>query len=400
MSDEGDGMSRAAARIGAGVVTLAIAAVGAPALAGGGHGHGGGDTLRTLTELDGPRGVDALGHGRTLVTETGGDFSLVVERRRGPAKVIPLGNLPTEFPPAIAMGRHGTVFLLTGASGGPPEEEEPAPELSAETEAPEAAAGTTLFKWRPGWSAPKAVADIGAYQAIDLDPDDQEGAPEESNPFGLAALRDGTVLVADAAGNDLLRVWPNGYIKTVARFKPRLVEMPAGMPDIPPEQGGPLPPAGTPFVAESVPTSVTVGKDGYWYVGELRGFPGTPGTSQIWRIKPGSKNATCDPDAPRNRSCQRYADGLTSITDLAADRRGIYALELSKAGWFAMELGVPGAEVGGLFRISKHGRHGHHTSVRELVPDQLIIPGGVDVADGRAYVVGPLFGPGALMKVG
>ncbi len=241
-----------------------------------------------------------------------------------------------------------------------------------------------------------AVADIAAYQAQDPDPDDLEGFPEDSNPFGLAALRDGTVLVADAAGNDLLRVWPNGRIVTVARLKPRVVEVPAGLPDLPPEEGGPLPPAGTPIPSEAVATSVTVGKDGYWYVGELRGFPATPGTSQIWRIAPGSVNATCDPERPRQGRCQRYADGLTSVTDLAAGKQGIYALELSKASWLSFELGVPGAEVGGLFLVRKQGKH---PRIVELARDQLILPGGVDVSEDGVYVVGPLFGPGALSRL-
>ena len=35
---------------------------------------------------------------------------------------------------------------------------------------------------------------------------------------------------------------------------------------------------------------------------------------------------------------------------------------------------------------------------KELVKNKLIMPGGVDVSD-QIYVVGPLFGPGALMKV-
>ena len=396
-------MKRTTARIGAVATALGLALAGAPALAGGshhghghdhGHGHGD-DTLTTVTALNGPRGLDALGHGMTLVTETDGTFSLVLERRHRPARVIPLGTLPTEFPPAIARGRHHTIFLLTGASGGPPEEE--LRSLRGEPAEPMPASGATLFKWRPGWDAPRAVADIAAYQVTDPDPDDQEDFPEDSNPYGLAALRDGTVLVADAAGNDLLRVWPrSGHIETVAHLKPRLVEVPEGLPELPPEEGGPLPPAGTPIMSEAVATSVTVGKDGYWYVGELRGFPATPGTSQVWRIRPGSENAVCDPENPYSGSCKRYADGLTSIVDLAAGHRGIYALELSKLSWFQMEFGAEGSEIGGLFLIK---RHHHHTHAHELVPDQLIMPGGVDVSD-RIYVTGPLFGPGALMKIG
>ncbi|GAA4085107.1 ScyD/ScyE family protein [Nocardioides kongjuensis] len=382
-------MGKAAIRIGTAVAALALAATGAPAVAG--QQDGGRAAPRTVAPLMGPRGVDALGHGRTLVTETGGNFSLVVERRHNAARVVPLGNLPTEFPPAISKGPHGTIYLLTGASGPPPEQR---PSVLRGAAAP--APATTLFKWKRGWPAPRVVADISAYQKTDPDPWDQEGFPADSNPFGVVALDDGTVLVSDAAGNDLLRVWPRtGKIRTVARLMPRTVPVPAGLPDVPPEMGGPLPPAGTPIVSEPVATSVTVGADGYWYVGELRGFPATPGTSQVWRIKPGTKNATCDPEHPRKGACKRYADGFTSITDLAAGPKGIYVLELSKKSWFAFEMGLPGAEEGGLFLVRPRGTT---PRVRELAAGQLKNPGGVDVSD-HVYVAGPLFGPGALLRL-
>ena len=201
-------MRKTTARIGATATALGLTLAGAPALAGGGH-HGHGhddDTLTTVTDLDGPRGVDSLGRGVTLVTETGGTFSLVIEQWHEEALVIPLGNLPGEFPHAIALGQ-GVIYLLTGAAGPPPEEEMRS--LRGEEAEPIPAAGATLFEWHPGDAAPTPVADIAAYQATDTDPDDQEDFPEDSNPFGLAALRDGSVLVADAAGNDLLQVWPD-----------------------------------------------------------------------------------------------------------------------------------------------------------------------------------------------
>ena len=364
----------------AAAATLATGAFApAPANAGGGHHDGG--TLETVAAgLDGPRGVDALGHGRTLVTETDGTFSLVVERH-GTSRVIRLGQVPADFAPAISAGPDHTVWILTGGSA---------------PDSPVAEGSATLYKWQPGMDEPEAFADIAAYQQTDPDPYDldQPANPTESNPFGVAALADGSVLVADAAGNDLLRVLPDGDIETVARLVPRVVEIPDGLPG-----------AGTTMPSEEVATSVTVGSDGYWYVGELRGYPATAGTSQIWRIAPGTTDATCDPEHPWG-ACSRYADGLTSIMDLAAGPRGIYAVTLSKMTWLAAESDPPvaGAEIGGLFLVSRHGHqasrhHRGHVRITELVPGQLTLPGGVDVANCAVYVTGPVFGPGALSKV-
>jgi hypothetical protein len=317
--------------------------------------------------LDMPRGVEALWPGATLVTQatdTASTVSLVLERGHKPAKVVKLAELAPGLPPAVDVGRHHTVYLL--AAGGPP------------------GVGAALYKWRPGYAAPKRVADIGAYQAGDTDPYDLEGIPDDTNPYGVAALPNGDVLVADAAGNDLLKVAPNGDISTVARLKPRMVQVPGA-------------PAGTMAPSEAVATSVTVGRDGYWYVGELRGGPPTTGTSQVWRIKPGSRNALCDPAKPSQGSCRRYADGLTSIVDLAADRRGnIYAVSLSKAGFAAAESGEPGTEIGALYKISPSRK------VSELAPGKLVLPGGADVAGDWIYVTSPLLGPpgsGQLLKI-
>lgn len=348
----------------------ALGAVGTSASAGGSHHHDLDDLHTVLEGLDGPRGVDALNRrGMTVVTETDGTFSLVIERRHSEAEKIELGQVPANFAPAVSVGKNRTVWILTGAG-----EDEGA---------------ATLYKWRHGWDAPKAFVDIAAYQATDPDPYDLEDFPEDSNPFGVAALKDGSVLVSDAAGNDLLRVLPDRSIETVARLKPRVVEVPEGLPD-----------AGTMVPAEAVATSVTVGKDGYWYVGELRGFPATAGTSQIWRIKPGTTDAVCDPEKPWG-ACKRYADGLTSIVDLGADWRGIYAVTLSKMTWLAIESPepIPGAEIGGLFLVTRKHHDDHRTKITELVPDQLTLPGGVDVSYSTPYVVGPVFGPGSLQKI-
>ena len=62
------------------------------------------------------------------------------------------------------------------------------------------------------------VLDLAAYQAGDPDPVDQEGNPTESNGYGLTIAPNGDALVADAAGNDIIRVTPEGEAWTVARF--------------------------------------------------------------------------------------------------------------------------------------------------------------------------------------
>ncbi|WP_427893740.1 ScyD/ScyE family protein [Kribbella sp. GL6] len=320
------------------------------------------------TGLDGPRGVSTYKN-QVIYSVTDGSVYATDGH-----KTWKLGTVPGTggFPPAIDTSNRGVTYALTGAGGEPGQ--------------PPVPGSSTLYKlWR---GKAVKVADIAAYQAHDPDPYDLENNPTDSNPFGVAALADGTVLVSDAAGNDLLRVWPNGHLATVARLKPRTVTVPPGLP---PEFG--LPPAGSKVPAEAVATSVTVGSDGYWYVGELRGVPATPGTSEIWRIRPGSVGAVCDPENPSKGSCKRYADGYTSIVDLAGGPHGKLAVvELAKASWLQFELtGKP--QVGALFLQTR----GHRI---ELAKDKLILPAGAAFSRrGDLYVSGPVFGPGAVYQV-
>jgi hypothetical protein len=331
--------------------------------------------------LDGPRGIAVGPAGRIVYAEIDGSFSEVITKGSNAGRVTQLGKVPETFiAPAVAVRGRGETFVLTTAT--PPPGSPPGP------------GAATLYRWTPG-AGVRTVANIAAYQQTDPDPYNLEGPPGESNPFGVAALPDGSALVADAAGNDLLRVYPDGHIVTVARLKPRVVPVPPGLPST--FMGEPLPPAGTLIPSEDVATSVTVGADGYYYVGELRGFPATPGTSQVWRIAPGSVNALCDPQAPSTGACRRYADGFTSIVDLAAGPDGsIYVLELVQQSWLKFELGLVNPPLGGLFRIPPGGG-----APVELAAGQLVLPGGVDVdRDGTVYVTAPVFGPGMVARVG
>jgi hypothetical protein len=322
------------------------------------------NVVPVLTGLNGPRGVAPGPAGRLIFGEGDGSISELIARGHNAGTTRLIGAVPATFiAPAVAT-RGGQIFALT-AQGAP------------------GSGSNTLYRVNNG--TVRALADIGAYQITDPDPYNVTLQPEESNPFGVAPLPDGSVLVSDAAANDLLRVYPNGSIETVARLKPRLVPSP-GFPG--------LPPAGVMILSEAVATSVTVGADGYYYVGELRGFPATPGKSEIWRIAPNSLNAVCDPLIPNSGPCQRYKDGFTSIVDLEAGEDGsLYVVELSKQSWLAMQIGLPGSQVGGVFRISPGG------GVSELAPNQLIMPAGIAVADDAVYVSSPVFGPAALLRV-
>ena len=89
-------------------------------------------------------------------------------------------------------------------------------------------------------------------------------------------------------------------------------------------------------------TSVAIGPDGAYYVGELTGFPAPVGTSRVWRIEPDARHARCgvSPD------CSVVAEGFTSIVDLAFDASGrLNVVELDEASWVALE--VTGNPIGG-----------------------------------------------------
>ncbi len=96
--------------------------------------------------------------------------------------------------------------------------------------------------------------------------------------------------------------------------------------------------------AQPVATSVAIGPDGAYYVGELKGFPAPTGESRVWRIEPGSRNVRCG----ESKKCTVVLDGFTSIIDLAFGPDGrLNVAQIDDASWLAMELG---AGVGGSVR--------------------------------------------------
>ena len=317
--------------------------------------------------LSDPRGISPPEVGALLVADSGSGKVLWLEPRRngkrrrcGPSPQ--LSSNPEAVQP-VEVAYQGPNHVWATLAGDP------------------AAGGGKVVRLNRKGKVTTSV-DIAAYQVTDPDEDDQDDFPEESNPFGLALLPGGGVLLADSAGNDVLKIDQKRKITTVARFLREDVPWPPGLPF-------PGPPPGTPTPAESVPTAVAIGPDGAWYVSELKGFPFIKGTSRIWRIEPGATDAVCDPEAPSTGKCTTYATGFTSVIDLAFGPDGtMYVLEIVKEGLLGAEIfGDP--PIGALWAV----KGGTKT---ELAPGTLMAPGGVAVGfNGTLSVTtGTVFGPG------
>jgi hypothetical protein len=180
----------------------------------------------------------------------------------------------------------------------------------------------------------REVADLGAFEE-DVNPDQvwNDGDPD-SNPFNIAQLEGGHVLVADAAGNDILHVTPRGTIDWVAVLTPQLASTAPfkaliGCPNPAPECSLP-----DEIPAQPVATSIAVGPDGHFYAGELTGFPNPTGLSRIWRIARGSRHVLCPSEA-----CTQVLDGFTAIVSLAFGPDGtLYVVQLDDDGWLPVEV--------------------------------------------------------------
>lgn len=257
----------------------------------------------------------------------------------------------------VASIRARDLWAVTGA---PPEEGLPA-------------GSQTVYRVTQGVVTP--IADLGAYEAK-FNPD---GGEIDSNPFDIASLGNKAALVADAGANDLLLVQKGGKVSVVATFPQQL----ASTDNAKQLAGCPNPPAEFAFVcdlpdeipADTVPTSVAVGPDGAYYVGELYGFPGPVGVSKVWRIEPGTRNADCSV-SPR---CSVVVDGMTSIVDINFGPDGtLYVVEIDEASFLAAELGfVTGGTVNACDVTTGHC---------SVVAGGLPLPSAVVVAaDGTVY---------------
>ena len=195
--------------------------------------------------------------------------------------------------------------------------------------------------------------DLGAYEA-EVNP---TGDEEDSNPYGILVLS-GKEIVADAGANALNQVNANGAISNLAVFPDRMVDAPPFL-ELPP---------GTQIPMDAVPTSVALGPDGNYYVGQLTGFPFPVGGANIYRVP------------AQGGTPEVYAGGFTAVVDVAFGPDGsLYVLELAKNGLF--DAFVFNDWTGALIRVAPDGTR------TEIGEGALYAPGGVAVAsDGTLYV--------------
>jgi sugar lactone lactonase YvrE len=211
--------------------------------------------------------------------------------------------------------------------------------------------------------------DLGAYEASA----NPTGDEVDSNPYGILALP-GKQVVADAGANALNEAVANGTISTLATFPDRLIEAPPFL-ELP---------LGTLIPMDAVPTSVTLGPDGNYYVGQLTGFPFPVAGANVYRVP--AKGGT--PEV--------YASGFTAIIDVAfGPDRSLYVLEIAKNG--LLDAFIFGDWTGALIRVAPDGTR------TEIAAGELFAPGGVAVGkDGAFYVSNnSIFsGSGQVLRIG
>jgi hypothetical protein len=264
-------------------------------------------------------GLAAAPDGSLLVADTGAG---IVELRHGEGSMVAFMPGVTDIAP---IGR-GSMFAITGGGEDP----------------------TAGKVFRVSRGSQREIADLKAYEEAN----NPDGGLIDSNPFDVAALSGGYALVADAGGNSLLMADNEGNIDWVATLPPELASTANAKALV----GCPTPPPDFAFVcdlpamipAEAVATSVAIGPDGAYYVGELKGFPAPVGVSKVWRIEPGTLHAECG----TSPACSVVYSDFTSIIDLAFGPDGkLYVVEFEEATWLAVELfafyGLPVALHGG-----------------------------------------------------
>lgn len=266
--------------------------------------------------LVGPLHLDATPGAPTLVSQS---FAGIISAVGRDGSLQDLVSEPGNFIGGVAAGPFGTTFYLSAGESG------------------------ALLKVRTFDGRTRTMADLGAYEArrnpdagvsyglqglsaecLATLPDIPGLAPYtgivDSNPYELVLTLFG-VLVADAAGNDILLVDWAGNIRTIAVLPPRPAVISA---DAAAALGLDPCVAGATLNFEPVPTDVEIGRNWQLYVSSLPGGPEDPALVPLL----GARGAVFVVN-PFTGVSQLEAEGFAGATNVALSPSGeVYVAEL------------------------------------------------------------------------
>ncbi|MDA1036621.1 MAG: ScyD/ScyE family protein, partial [Chloroflexi bacterium] len=171
-----------------------------------------------------------------------------------------------------------------------------------------------------------------------------------TNPYDLVVDANGDVLVTDSGRNSIVVIKSDGNVTDYALLGP------IGTVDDP---------------LDAVPTGLTVGPDGAYYVTTLTGWPHPPGAALVYRIDEGNGRLTI------------AYDGFSSATDLAFEADGsllVTEFSIAMADLVTDLTAARAAELPGrLVRRTPSG-------VTEVVAEGLVGPTAVAIVGDRIFV--------------
>jgi len=186
----------------------------------------------------------------------------------------------------------------------------------------------------------------------------------DSHAYSVDVTKSGDY-VADAAGNDILRVPATGglpHVVTVLPAQPLVITQ-----QIANGQHMPQCVVGKTYYFEPVPTDVEMGNDGYLYVSSLPGGPEDPSLGargSVFRVNPNTGATT------------KLAGGLAGAVNVAVTPTGaVYATELFS---------------GNVSRVA----NGHATPIAHVKD-----PAGLEYAKGKLYVAWNVFENGTISTI-
>ena len=298
----------------------------------------GGEAERVVVDgLESPRGLTALDDGRLLLAELGTGRLLLVEPGGDTtvhADLLPrLADGPEGAPAGVsaAIIDGGVTYFIVGEA--------------------RAKGFREVYALRPG-DAPRGIT---GQDVMGTEP-----TKPLLNPYDLALLPSGDLLVSDAGANVVWRVTLEGEIALYADPGPIPFELGTGSGE-----------------AEPVPTGMTTGPDGAVYLATLTGAPFPTGGARVFRMH----DANGDGDALDAGETTLYATGFTTATDVAFLPGGAMLVTEYTSDMLAVAskgYGRSSEHPGRLVRWER--------GARTVVAEGLIGPTSVAVLDGVAYV--------------